>query len=473
MKSKRDVDSPLKKLLNNTLLFAIGNFGSKILVLLLVPIYTASLTTAEYGTIDLILNVVNILTPVFAFSVYEAVFRDQLDDQISRREKDASFYAAVGVISAVFIVSLGVVLAISLVLSQANALVLIFSLILIFMQNIQNLFGQYVRANNMTVRYTVNGVLTAFALFIASIVLVYMLKLGVVGYLSATIASVFISWLILLPGLPKLRNWHIRTAVTKQRLRSMAQYAVPMIPNAILWWLFNGMVRFAILFTVGVSENGLFAAASKIPSVISVVVYIFMQAWELNAVTVAETGDRNSYRKILNGFIVVQFFIAFTLMVFAQLVGRVFIGTGEFASGWTLMPGLLLDNFWYGLATILGVNYMVSRRTKGLGISTGIAFVVTAVGLAILLPPFGVNGALVALNLGYFTMAAYRLIDTKTMKDVSWIGFTMVVLILTATSWLVARQPEFNLAVNGRGYLLGLVLVAVCYVKSFFQQKRS
>ena len=40
-----------KKLVYNTAIFAVGNFGSKILTFLIVPLYTYVLTTAEYGTI--------------------------------------------------------------------------------------------------------------------------------------------------------------------------------------------------------------------------------------------------------------------------------------------------------------------------------------------------------------------------------------------------------------------------------------
>lgn len=43
-----------KRLLSNTLIFAIGTFSSKVLVFLLVPFYTNLLTKGEMGTADLI-----------------------------------------------------------------------------------------------------------------------------------------------------------------------------------------------------------------------------------------------------------------------------------------------------------------------------------------------------------------------------------------------------------------------------------
>ena len=53
-----------KRLFLNTLTFAIGSFGSKLLVLILVPLYTSSLTPGEYGTVDLITQTANLNTDI-------------------------------------------------------------------------------------------------------------------------------------------------------------------------------------------------------------------------------------------------------------------------------------------------------------------------------------------------------------------------------------------------------------------------
>ena len=43
-----------RTLLSNSAIFAISNFASKILVFLLLPLYTTALTPDEYGIADLI-----------------------------------------------------------------------------------------------------------------------------------------------------------------------------------------------------------------------------------------------------------------------------------------------------------------------------------------------------------------------------------------------------------------------------------
>lgn len=64
-----------KKLVYNTAIFAVGNFGSKILTFLIVPLYTYVLTTAEYGTIDLFITSLGMVIPFSTMMVNEALIR--------------------------------------------------------------------------------------------------------------------------------------------------------------------------------------------------------------------------------------------------------------------------------------------------------------------------------------------------------------------------------------------------------------
>ena len=58
-----------KKLASNTIIFAIGTFSSKILSFLLMPFVTRMLTTADYGSADLIQQTVNVLIPIVTLQV--------------------------------------------------------------------------------------------------------------------------------------------------------------------------------------------------------------------------------------------------------------------------------------------------------------------------------------------------------------------------------------------------------------------
>ena len=68
-----------KNLGTNILMFAISSFGTKIIGFLLVPLYTNYLTTAEYGTADMLYTILSIILPVFSIDIADGVMRYVLD----------------------------------------------------------------------------------------------------------------------------------------------------------------------------------------------------------------------------------------------------------------------------------------------------------------------------------------------------------------------------------------------------------
>ena len=67
--------SKYKTLAKDTGLFAISDFASKCITFLLLPIYTNVLTTTEYGQVDLLNNMVNLVYPLLTLSIVEATIR--------------------------------------------------------------------------------------------------------------------------------------------------------------------------------------------------------------------------------------------------------------------------------------------------------------------------------------------------------------------------------------------------------------
>ena len=63
------------RLLKNTIIYTISNFGSKILTFLIVPLYTFYLTTSEFGIYDTILSIINLLAPLCVLAIHEGLLR--------------------------------------------------------------------------------------------------------------------------------------------------------------------------------------------------------------------------------------------------------------------------------------------------------------------------------------------------------------------------------------------------------------
>ena len=77
-------------LIQNTLLFTISSFGSKILSFLLVPFYTNILSTSDYGTADLITTTTTLLIFIFTINIADSVLRFAIER--SEKQEEILFF---------------------------------------------------------------------------------------------------------------------------------------------------------------------------------------------------------------------------------------------------------------------------------------------------------------------------------------------------------------------------------------------
>ena len=73
-------------LIKNTIIFTMGNLGSKLISFFLVPLYTYALTATEYGVVDLIVTVGTVAVPVLTLNISEAVMRFALDKDADKKK---------------------------------------------------------------------------------------------------------------------------------------------------------------------------------------------------------------------------------------------------------------------------------------------------------------------------------------------------------------------------------------------------
>lgn len=64
-----------KYLAKNIGLLAVSNFTTKILTFFLVPLYTAVLSTTDYGIYDLFFTTIGVLLPIVTLNIQEGVLR--------------------------------------------------------------------------------------------------------------------------------------------------------------------------------------------------------------------------------------------------------------------------------------------------------------------------------------------------------------------------------------------------------------
>jgi Polysaccharide biosynthesis protein. len=76
-----------KRLIKNTGIIAIGNLSTKLVSFFLLPLYTALLSTEEYGTFDYILSIATFCVPFVSVLMDESIFRFLIDCKTEKEKK--------------------------------------------------------------------------------------------------------------------------------------------------------------------------------------------------------------------------------------------------------------------------------------------------------------------------------------------------------------------------------------------------
>ena len=118
-----------KELIKNTFIIAIGKFSTQIVSFLLVSLYTAKLTTEQYGNYDLIITIITFITPFITLTLEESMFRFLIDAKNKKEEKSIITQTVITILT-----------------TLAIACVIIFAVIKIFSINTTKLFIPYVIA---------------------------------------------------------------------------------------------------------------------------------------------------------------------------------------------------------------------------------------------------------------------------------------------------------------------------------------
>jgi len=396
-----------KKLLGNSVLFAVGNFGSRILLVLLVPFYTHFLSTAEYGTIDLITTSLTLLLPIISASINEAVFRFVMDKGESAQAVVTNALAvnALGILISLFFYPL------AHVYIDTYGLVIILYLILAI-DSVQVIMAQYTRAAGKIRTYAVNGVIKTFVLGITNILFLAVLHLGVIGYFYSVLISSIISILLFMVTTDIVSKIHFKK-IDSRLMRRMLVYAVPLIPNSLMWWLMNASSRFFIVSYHGIEVNGIYAVASRISAILTLFSSVFIQSWQISAIEESDSSDReNFYSKVYSYYQLILFATTSALLIIIKPLFAAAFATDYYTS-WKYVPFLLLSVVFSSLSGYLGANYLVAKETKGVFQTSIIGGFLSIVLNFLLIPYMGGIGAGLSVFVCFLVMWILRVYDTK------------------------------------------------------------
>lgn len=448
-----------KKLLSNTLILSIGTFSSKLLVYFLMPLYTAILSTEQYGTADLITNAANLLIPFCCIGITHGVFRFAADDEENNKTVLSSGVSVLLVSSSVFLLLSPFI---SFIPSfEEYAWLIAFYVV---SSNFHTLCKEYIRARGRMKLYAVQSILGTALTIAFNLLFLIPMNLGVTGYVLSVAVADALGTVFLIFYAKIYKDFSFK-AISKPKTKEMLKYSLPMMPTTVIWWITNVSDRFMVSYMCGLGANGLYSAAYKIPTVIALVAGVFNEAWQLSAIS--ESKDReevsNFFAEVFERYQAILFLGCSVMIPFTPLATRILLNESYFEA-WTFMPMLLLATVFSSLVTFIGTIYTVKKKTVMSLVTAAAGAGINVVLNLLLIPKMGAQGAGIATAISYFAVFALRAIHSK-----SFMPFNLKAWKLTLNTLIVLAQIFFmvlNLPYNILAQIILVTLICVLNANS-------
>lgn len=395
-------------LLNNTLIFGLGTIFSKFFQYLLLIIITYKLTTAEYGTADLIIQAYTILFPVVSLDMSEALLRFVMNKDY-RQEKVLSTVIFIDVVGSLICILLGAILCFVLNEKSSIVTVIILTIINVFYWS----FREYTRGVNKYKAYSFGAVLGTLFQVLLCLVFVFLLELGLRGYMYSIGISLIVELIFYVNVSGAWNNINIKNVDLRYAV-DLIKYSLPLIPNAICWWIVSVSDRYMVTFFIDESANGLYAVASKIPALLTLLSTFFIQAWQTSSISAVEDKESNEFFERVYNALVAFVLICGALGLLIVKSVMLTILPENYHAAWLFVPVLMVAAIFNVIQSFLSTILLATNKTVKVFLATVIAAVLNIVLNTILIPYIGVQGACISTFISFITLCFFR---QYTLKD--------------------------------------------------------
>lgn len=465
----------LQRLLRAGAAYQLADVVSKVIALALLPVYTRHLTRADYGTAELLLTAVILGSIVVRMGIGEALVRfHYLDADPQRRRRLArtatTVLAAMTTVSAVLVAAFAGPLSELLLGSSQPAPMRAAALGLWSFTNLELAYA-LLRVDERAREYATASLVNVALTVGLTLWLVVVRDEGAFGLLLGNFAA---SAFVLVGLWVRLRDVVGAGPGTFDRvaLGAMLRYGLPTVPAEVSVFALFFVDRLYLYRIDSEAAAGLYSLAVKLAAVVVFTVRAFQYAWPPLAYSIEDDAvAARVYARITTYYVLFTGLVVAGLALLGRWAVRLFAAPQFFAAhealpwvglGWALYGLFLVLVAMAGRARVTVRNFPAAVA----GLAANVALLVILVG------PFGIAGAGLALCGAYGVMLVVMYLLTRSLFHVAfeWGRLARVVAVFGA----VTVAAELLLPASGVAGFAGraaafAVLLPALWASGFFQ----
>lgn len=396
-------------LIKNTIIITIGKFCTKFLSFFLLPLYTAILTTEDFGIVDLFNTSVIFLIPLISLQIEAATFRYLIDARNSEKNEKIIISSSTYFLLVMTIVLCIIYSIIQSILPSEYKIYLLLNMIAVMWSGY--LF-QLVRGIGKTIYYTIGSFIVGTGTIIFNILFLVILRKGAMGMFASIFIANILGILYIILKI-KLYRYVKFSLINKNSLKEMLRYSIPLIPNSFAWWAISVSDRLIVSRVLGVSANGVLSVSHKFPSLINTFYGLFHMAWTEHVTLYIDEDNGNEYITE----IIIRVFKIFLAVLLGMLVLMPFIFPiiikGDFSEAYKYIPIFCCATMFDVMAGLVDPIYTAKFKTKSLMSTTIVAGILNVFTHLVLIKYIGLFSAAFSSLVSYAFLVIYKYIDIQ------------------------------------------------------------
>ena len=456
----------LNRLFKGTVTYGIGGMLQQLVSFLLLPIFTAYLTTADYGIIGILGVVGFLVTPMLQLGIGVST------GIVYFEKEDAGHRCRVTWTALIVLLASAGALAVAAIVFDTQISRLTFQNadyavhVRIFLAGIactvvtQPLFLR-LQFEERARTYVTMSLSSTLLIVTLNLVLVVGCDLGVMGWIVGTAIGHGVTFLALLAVVTSTTRFGVDRTIAAQ----LVKLGLPIVPSFAFLFLMGQSGKYMLQWHHGLGIAGVFEIGFRFGGIASLFVGAFNTAWF--PFFQSFTNKQEEARELFGRIFTYYTMILGSLCVLAFLLARpaiLLMTQPEYFEAYGVIGLVAVANVFIGVTSCFSPGVYYARRVYLITVVQLVSAIIVVTANVLLIPDYGLTGTAVAMLLGYIAMAVLLQIVNRTGKhfipNYQWRRVFRVALVSVAT---VALVQVLDHRLSDIQYMVTCPLLAAAY----------
>lgn len=419
MKNKKEKkQAKFSLFIENFFVYGVGGVISKVIPLIMVPIVTRLMPDSSYyGISDLSNTVLSFGSALAIVGMYDAMYRMffEKDDEDYKKEI-CSTAISVTLVTSFIVFSLMICckdIITKFVFGDGEYGYLVYiTAMATLIGGTNSIISAPTRMQNKRKVYLVMNTVSPLLSYSIAIPLLLAGYYIIALPLAALVSAIVLEFVFLILN----RDWFKFKKIRTDYIKPLLRIALPLLPNFVIYWVFNSSDRLMIANLIGTGASGIYAVGAKLGHASQLIYTAFAGGWQYFAFVTMKEKDQVKTNSLIFEYLgIISFACSMFVFALSESIYKLLF-TGEYIASYMVAPYLFLAPLLQMLFQVACNQFLVVKKTWPNLFILSSGAVLNIILNLVLIPKIGIEGAAIATLFGYVVSDLIGVIVLNKMK---------------------------------------------------------